>query len=156
MPMFPKVTVHLNDIPDVVRELGQTDYFFKYIPINWLPASVGQKMLGVQDIAQKVTADEAAGKASSAEDVTALMAAQLSVVSMMIVEWNFDDNDGQPLPLPKEDGGAGWEDLPIQLRNAIWVEMLGNGDGAEIPLANDSSSSPESPQAEVATPPVLA
>ena len=59
--------------------------------------------------------------------------------SDIVQSWNLEDEDGQPLPLPKE--GLGPRDLPIDILNTLvlrYVEAM--ADSAAIPKARESGS----------------
>lgn len=59
--------------------------------------------------------------------------------SSIVVAWNFLDEDGEPLPLPKD--GLGPRDLPIDILNTLvlrYVEAM--ADSAAVPKARDASS----------------
>jgi hypothetical protein len=60
--------------------------------------------------------------------------------SQIVLGWNLLDEDGKPLPLPKD--GLGPRDLPIDILNTVvlrYVEAM--ADSAAIPKARDASSS---------------
>jgi len=57
----------------------------------------------------------------------------------IVVSWNLEDEDGQPLPLPKD--GLGSRDLPIDILNTLvlrYVEAM--ADSAAIPKARAEHS----------------
>jgi hypothetical protein len=57
----------------------------------------------------------------------------------IVVSWNFLDEDGQPLPLPRD--GLGPRDLPIDILNTLvlrYVEAM--ADSAAIPKARAEHS----------------
>jgi hypothetical protein len=57
----------------------------------------------------------------------------------IVLEWNLVDEEGQPLPLPKD--GLGARDLPIDILNTLvlrYVEAM--ADSAAIPKARDANS----------------
>jgi hypothetical protein len=59
--------------------------------------------------------------------------------SQIVLEWNFTDEDGTPMPLPKD--GLGPRDLPIDILNTLvlrYVEAM--SDSAAIPKARGESS----------------
>lgn len=59
--------------------------------------------------------------------------------SQIVVDWNFHDEEGDPLPLPKD--GLGPRDLPIDILNTLvlrYVEAM--ADSAAVPKARDSGS----------------
>jgi len=59
--------------------------------------------------------------------------------SEIVLGWNLEDEDGQPLPLPKD--GLGPRDLPIDILNTLvlrYVEAM--ADSAAIPKARESGS----------------
>jgi hypothetical protein len=59
--------------------------------------------------------------------------------SEIVVGWNFQDEDGQPLPLPRD--GLGPRDLPIDILNTLvlrYVEAM--ADSAAIPKARAERS----------------
>lgn len=62
-----------------------------------------------------------------------------SAFSEIAVGWNLRDEDGQPLPLPRE--GLGPRDLPIDILNTLvlrYIEAM--ADSAAVPKARDSGS----------------
>lgn len=59
--------------------------------------------------------------------------------SAIVVDWNFHDEDGDPLPLPRD--GLGPRDLPIDILNTLvlrYVEAM--ADSAAIPKAREAGS----------------
>ena len=59
--------------------------------------------------------------------------------SEIVVGWNLLDEDGQPLPLPRD--GLGPRDLPIDILNTLvlrYVEAM--ADSAAVPKAREPSS----------------
>jgi hypothetical protein len=59
--------------------------------------------------------------------------------SAIVLDWNFTDEEGEPLPLPKD--GLGSRDLPIDILNTLvlrYVEAM--TDSAAIPKARSESS----------------
>jgi hypothetical protein len=57
----------------------------------------------------------------------------------IVRDWNFHDEDGDPLPLPRD--GLGPRDLPIDVLNTLvlrYIEAM--GDSAAIPKARDATS----------------
>jgi len=59
--------------------------------------------------------------------------------SQIVVGWNLLDEDGQPLPLPRD--GLGPRDLPIDILNTLvlrYVEAM--ADSAAVPKAREPSS----------------
>jgi len=64
--------------------------------------------------------------------------------SEIVQGWNFTDEDGQPLPLPRD--GLGPRDLPIDLLNTLvlrYVEAMNSS--AAIPKARDKRFAAISP-----------
>src|SRR5262252_7724041 len=59
--------------------------------------------------------------------------------SEIVVRWNLVDEDGKPLPLPRD--GLGPRDLPIDILNTLvlrYVEAM--ADSAAVPKAREPSS----------------
>lgn len=59
--------------------------------------------------------------------------------SSIVRDWNFHDEDGDPLPLPRD--GLGPRDLPIDILNTLvlrYVEAM--ADSAAVPKGRDASS----------------
>jgi hypothetical protein len=72
-----------------------------------------------------------------------------SAFAQIVVSWNFLDEDGNPLPLPKD--GLGPRDLPIDILNTLalrYVEAM--ADSAAIPKARTTDSETSSPTSAVA------
>jgi hypothetical protein len=62
-----------------------------------------------------------------------------AALSSVVLDWNLLDEDGQPLPLPRD--GLGPRDLPIDILNTLvlrYVEAM--ADSAAIPKARDAAS----------------
>jgi hypothetical protein len=62
-----------------------------------------------------------------------------AALSAIVVDWNFHDEEGDPLPLPRD--GLGPRDLPIDVLNTLvlrYVEAM--ADSAAIPKARDAGS----------------
>jgi len=62
-----------------------------------------------------------------------------AALSQIVLKWNFLNEDGTPMPLPKD--GLGPRDLPIDVLNTLvlrYVEAM--SDSAAIPKARDANS----------------
>lgn len=61
----------------------------------------------------------------------------------VVVDWNFHDEDGQTLPLPRD--GLGAKDLPYDILNPLVLRYFeAQNQSAAIPKASDDSSATSS------------
>lgn len=66
------------------------------------------------------------------------------MIDLVLLEWNFVDEDGEPMPLAAEN-------LPVDLVNVVFGEVMGAV--GQAPLASSSGSpSPSIPQEEPTSP----